>query len=566
MKNYNLILLVLALNLLVNCGSKDSISEEMNSSEVIQFVLNVSSSSGGSVSTTGGSYDSGTQISLTAIPDNEYVFNGWSNGSIDNPITVILNQNITLIANFIKRKYPLTINIQGEGIVTEEIVSSGKSSPTEYNSGSVVRLTAIPSDCWEFDRWTGDFESNVNPIEIEISSSRNINLSFLEKPIREINQFASTSYLNRTYYNRSFNNYLENGDPLDAVVLDYNMDGFLDIVHTDSNYGESFNGVGVRNYIKFFIGDCNGELTLDEELSYEFNGLIHGRKGLVGDYNNDNYPDIFFVGHGIDANDFPGEYPILLLNNGGSGFIENRFENLIGFFHTATSGDYDNDGDQDIVLISQGVTYILVNDGIGSFTIIKDDINYDTRSIVEFQRESIVPSMRQIYTSELFDVDSDGFLDLIVTGHDFPDQYSGESAVLYGNGESFLSGYKTLPSPLGFGIGVDIDFYDINSDGNYEIILNRTGDPINGLGFYTGWKLQILELVDNNYVDSTEKFIDVSSGIDSSWMYWIHIDDYDNDGVVELFNDDLKTELETSIRPYKVWDLIDGRFILQTYE
>ena len=113
-----------------------------------EYTLTVSSGTGGSVSTSGGTYEEGTTVNITATPSSEYVFQNWSNGSTDNPLTVTVNQNITLTANFIKRKYPLTINIQGEGTVREEIVSSGKSTPTEYNSGTVVRLKADATGEW----------------------------------------------------------------------------------------------------------------------------------------------------------------------------------------------------------------------------------------------------------------------------------------------------------------------------------------------------------------------------------------------------------------------------------
>ena len=151
-----------------------------------------------------------------------------------------------------------------------------------------------------------------------------------------------------------------------------------------------------------------------------------------------------------------------------------------------------------------------------------------------------------------------------MSGHDFPDDYQGESAILYGNGTNFLKSKKSLPSVSGFGICVDIDFYDINGDGIDEIILNRTGDPKNGGGFYMGWKVQILELINGAYIDSTDKYIDVSYGTESNWMYWLHISDYDNDGKIELFNDDLQTETSSYARPYREWELVNGRFMLKT--
>ena len=50
-----------------------------------------------------------------------------------------MSSNQTITSSFEKRKHPLTINIEVERTVTEEIISDGRTT-TEYNSGSVVKL------------------------------------------------------------------------------------------------------------------------------------------------------------------------------------------------------------------------------------------------------------------------------------------------------------------------------------------------------------------------------------------------------------------------------------------
>lgn len=59
---------------------------------------------------------------------------------------------------------------------------------------------------------------------------------------------------------------------------------------------------------------------------------------------------------------------------------------------------------------------------------------------------------------------------------------------------------------------------------------------------------EILELINGEYLDSTDKSIDVSQGADSDWMYWLHLND--NNGIIELFNDDLLTTTSQS-KPYR---------------
>jgi hypothetical protein len=148
----------------------------------IQYTLSVSSGDGGTVYggtvSSGGTYDEGTDITLTATPNGEYIFSNWSNGSTDNPISFELNSDTNLTANFEKRKYALTINISGEGTVTEEIIETGKS--TDYDSGTKVKLTAVPSEGWVFRSWGELIENQELSFEIIIDEPKEVNVVFDE--------------------------------------------------------------------------------------------------------------------------------------------------------------------------------------------------------------------------------------------------------------------------------------------------------------------------------------------------------------------------------------------------
>ncbi|MDA9294959.1 hypothetical protein N9P98_03940 [Flavobacteriaceae bacterium] len=181
MKLYSNFIALVLISSVLSCSKTNSEPEVV----INQYTLTVSSGTGGTVSSSGGTYEEGSIVNLTATPNNEYIFQNWSNGSTDNPLAIILNQNTILTANFIKRKYPLTINIQGEGTVREEIVSSGKSTPTEYNSGSVVRVTALPSNGWLFGKWSGSVSSTLDQIELEIDDSKTLNVIFEAVPFEK---------------------------------------------------------------------------------------------------------------------------------------------------------------------------------------------------------------------------------------------------------------------------------------------------------------------------------------------------------------------------------------------
>ncbi|MGB2764754.1 MAG: CFI-box-CTERM domain-containing protein [Candidatus Aminicenantaceae bacterium] len=71
-----------------------------------QFTLTITSGEGGTTDPEPGTfiYDSGTEVTITAIPGNEYKFDEWSGditGIIINPMTIALNSDLTITANFV---------------------------------------------------------------------------------------------------------------------------------------------------------------------------------------------------------------------------------------------------------------------------------------------------------------------------------------------------------------------------------------------------------------------------------------------------------------------------------
>ncbi|MDC1234623.1 RagB/SusD family nutrient uptake outer membrane protein [Flavobacteriaceae bacterium] len=144
--------------------------------QIVKFTITLSAGEGGTVSTTGGEYEAGQTVSVTATPQGEYVFTSWSDGNTNATRTITIGSNSTLTANFEKRKYPLTINFDGEGEVIEEIVNSGRT--TDYDSGTTVRLTAVPAEGWEFSGWEGAINGTSNPQELLIVESKVITTTF----------------------------------------------------------------------------------------------------------------------------------------------------------------------------------------------------------------------------------------------------------------------------------------------------------------------------------------------------------------------------------------------------
>ena len=121
-------------------------------------------------------YNEGDTATLTATPAAEYVFDKWTGAEGGSETTIVMSSDKTVVANFIKKKYALTVNISGEGTVTEKIIKAG--AATDYNSGTIVELTATPSTGWSFVKWDGDLTGSENPIEITIDKAQTLTAVF----------------------------------------------------------------------------------------------------------------------------------------------------------------------------------------------------------------------------------------------------------------------------------------------------------------------------------------------------------------------------------------------------
>ena len=94
----------------------------------------------------GGTYASGTVVTLTAEPANNWGFIGWSgdlDGS-DNPETITMDSDKTVTATFDNNVYTLTVNIVGSGTVTRDPMP-----PYNVGDDTEVTLTANPAAGWD---------------------------------------------------------------------------------------------------------------------------------------------------------------------------------------------------------------------------------------------------------------------------------------------------------------------------------------------------------------------------------------------------------------------------------
>ncbi|MGD8781553.1 MAG: FG-GAP-like repeat-containing protein, partial [Ignavibacteria bacterium] len=273
----------------------------------------------------------------------------------------------------------------------------------------------------------------------------------------------------------------------DVAWGDYDNDGDLDILLTggyetsNTDYTIIYNNMGNGNF---------------ENSGISLVGIDEGSIAW-GDYNNDGDLDILLTG----SND-PNPFSIIYQNT-GSGSFENSGVSLSGVnLSSAKWGDYDNDGDLDILLcggtLNGRISKIYKNNGNGTFS-----------------NSGISLTGVEQGSAEWGDYDNDGDLDILLTGY----SDSGLISKIYknnGNDSFSNSGISLLAvwkSSARWG--------DYDCDGDLDILLT---------GWNSSWQ-KIIKIYKNNGNDSFEDITLLLDGVIRGSTAW---GDYDNDGDLDI--------------------------------
>tara|TARA_B100000767_G_scaffold273797_1_gene304981 strand:- start:1943 stop:2182 length:240 start_codon:yes stop_codon:yes gene_type:complete len=77
---------------------------DSSANSAVFYNISVTSSEGGTVSTFGGSYKAGSTITISAKPDQEYIFSEWMGiESSENPLNLNISSDFNISAIFIKQ-------------------------------------------------------------------------------------------------------------------------------------------------------------------------------------------------------------------------------------------------------------------------------------------------------------------------------------------------------------------------------------------------------------------------------------------------------------------------------
>ena len=137
-------------------------------------ILTIVPTGQGSVSpASGGEYETGTEVMLTATPAGGWRFARWE-GSLTgtvNPSTLIMNGDRSVTAVF-TQQFTLATATQGNGSLV------GLPSGNLHDAGTQVTLSATPTTGWRFVRWEGDLSGISNPAQITMDEFREVTAIF----------------------------------------------------------------------------------------------------------------------------------------------------------------------------------------------------------------------------------------------------------------------------------------------------------------------------------------------------------------------------------------------------
>ena len=229
------------------------------------------------------------------------------------------------------------------------------------------------------------------------------------------------------------------------AAQDFNNDEYLDYLYTGTMNpinleitGETTGGAcggerceGEMPGPTLFLGNNEGQYVLSSHLfidNRDLSGQSLSRQNLVADFNNDGVLDLFIADHGVGTH--KGIRDSYFLSQDDGTWIESSDthlgkSNYMIFDHGGAVGDIDNDGDIDIVLTelkNQLTCWINEGDGVMTYKVCGNI---------------------HAFAIELGDMNGDGYLDLIHTGHEGGP--STDTGIVLNNGNGYFKKRISLP-------------------------------------------------------------------------------------------------------------------------
>lgn len=374
--------------------------------------------------------------------------------------------------------------------------------------GSVVYSTAILDSVSIINKttsWHNTNKSFTSLFNMQFSLYSGFELTDDKKfiPFNHTNQ--NTYNINKTYYWQS---------PGAYVYTDLTGDGQKDLWAFFYKNPWPTNAKGLNLFTEYQRDSTSHDVQF---------GLTEVRKIVLSDIDNDGSKEIVLFSTGYDSSPFPGDSISIFYPK------EKKYQNLcldLGYFQGGTTGDINGDGLVDIVAYSGGSKVVpihptaylnlgnrkfkLSNQIFRGFTITNDD-NY--------------------YTVELFDMNNDGLLDLLLGGR--------EKLRVVMNSAGTFNRSTAINVPIDPGLALmDFAFMDFDGDGKADILTMSNKD------LYQGYALRLYLNRGKIFVNATKDYFNAyEEKGKNTWIKWIRLFDQDKDGDLDIVADGLYGEL-----------------------
>jgi len=432
--HYTLLLIFTTLIILYSCSAEEEDTtpppsiiqtpEPEPEPEVSQYTLTVTAGEGGTVSTEGGTYDEGTEVTITATPAEGYEFVGWEgNDSTEASLTVTLGANTTLNAIFLNLDY---FELQQNFIV----IPNGTNLYMD-NIGAAINGGSIPGVfIYTIDGETYLYISGTACSEGECEGAYNI----LDVPANPYLVFKK----------------IDNGWELQEVLDDVKTWAVRNYQFRDNFIvlgGANEEGLSAAQWVdNAFMGELQGnEIQWKKVNSQEDMAFMHDIG--VGDFNFDGLMDVI-TGPGRDLSD-PDRCRNVDCNPPGDEYIYN-------FYFQKNDGTFD---------LQEAYTVIdYPQDNELHTDVLDDSTNFGNAS----------------FALEVIDLDGDG-KDEIISSTDWTVVYKyNEVSKKYkmhwytNHNDDF--GIEYVPGDGRGFFGEGIQSVDLNNDSNLDIVLDLTSD------------------------------------------------------------------------------------------
>ena len=250
-----------------------------------------------------------------------------------------------------------------------------------FDKGTEVAIRAIPNNYFNFSGWNNG--KSDNPLKLLMDKDISLKAEFVKQDLNFVFNYSE-------FTEPQLPLSTEGVGYLKINNLAYLIMPFADLKNTKSDFLRIFQ-----------FDEKNNKLTDKTKTTFNSISEVGFPKSplFMEDFNKDGYTDIFLVDHGQENKMINGRWEggyLIMYYGSANGFIKQNFPGITDkklFYHHADVGDYDNDGDLDIISqrwssaterVASDNTVSLLKNNQGKFEIITLDKPLDSVGSVLF--------------------------------------------------------------------------------------------------------------------------------------------------------------------------------------